>query len=105
MKTLGSILQANLGEQILAGRTPGGAHDKGDPLTTFLTIANLGVAALGTLISLIALWRQDEPSYSVTTKIGSLDVSVENLSHEQLEELARKLEKEQITFDVARRSA
>lgn len=93
LNVLADILEGDY--DIQASRQKGelepGVKDAG--LTTALTIIGLSLTSIGTLISALTYWKDQQTKYSVTVKRGDVSILLGNVSKEEIQAVVRSLEK------------
>lgn len=77
------------------------AGTKDGGLTVGLTIAGLGLAALGVLISALSYWQTSRPKYSITVSRGDLRVTLDGLASEELKEVVAAMSRVKASDPIA----
>jgi hypothetical protein len=72
-----------------ANRLPG---DKDPGLIIALTIANVALTAIGTMISVLAFWKSQEPECSVSVSCGNRTYTVDKLTPDELKKMVATIE-------------
>jgi LPS sulfotransferase NodH len=57
-----------------------------------LTIVGVTLSAVSTIISIISLWKAQQPKYSIFLKNGTKKIKIENLEKEKLIQIFNRLE-------------
>ena len=83
------LVEAGLEVEASRVRLPGVKAD----LPLAISIVNLGLSVVSTLVAVLAFWQSKSESYKVTIKQGGATYEVNNLNREQMLEIGARIAK------------
>jgi len=97
---LATIIERDYDISVQRNKQESGPSVKDGGLTIALTIANLAITAVGTLISVLSYWRSRNPKYSITLKRDRYTCTIDNLEPQKIEEVIAHLERQDDSTDI-----
>ena len=83
------LLQDGLAPSVQKAPPAAGRKDGG--LTLAISLASLGLSAIGTLVSVLSFWRSTHPEYKILIKRAGVEVAIENPNTQQIREATAAL--------------